>query len=117
MPWPASLDPVIFKELRPKPQRGIEGIIERHFLSVRQHNLQTASIEVRRVEIISVEVASVFACIRDFSGLSENVSVFGGIADDPQMGKIRASTFHVVLKVRKVGERKACSRHLKHVLA
>ena len=87
------------------------------FLSVRQHNLQTVSIEVRRVEIISVEVASVFACIRDFSGLSENVSVFGGVADDPQMGEIRASTFHVVLKVRPFGERKVCPGHLKHMLA
>ena len=117
MPWPASFDPVIFIELRPKPQRGIEGIIERHFLSVRQHNLQAVSIEVRRVEIISVEAASVFACIRDFSGLSESVSVFGGVADDLQMGEIRASTFHVVLKVPQFGERKVCSRHLKHVLA
>ena len=117
MPWPASLDPAIFKELRPKPQRGIEGIIERHFRFVRQHNLQTASIEVRRVEIMSVEVASVFACIRDFSGLTENVSVFGGVADDPQMGEIRASTYHVVPKVLQFVERKACSRHLKHVLA
>ena len=117
MPWPASFDPVIFIELRPKPQRGIEGIIERHFLSVRQHNLQAVSIEVRRVEIISVEAASVFACIRDFSGLSESVSVFGGVADDLQMGEIRASIFHVVLKVPQFGERKVCSRHLKHVLA